>query len=454
MPNFTVAIIGAGLGGLAFAVFLQKYAPDVEFHVYEAAAQLTEIGAGIGCQPRTWYVLRELGLDAALLKISGNGEKSELALLYRKSDQRDGFTFGNSETDKKNYTFHRAELQKVFIDHLQERERIHLGKRFVSYSQTTDSDGGRVEIRFQDGSTATCDLLVGADGIKSSVRAALYAQLAEAARKAGHEEEARFLDSCVAPVFTGSVIFRTLVKPQPDDKMSPEALNRTNMMMYCGKNRHIVAYPVAQGRVLNVAAVVTSPELEGTTYQGPWVAQVPREQVDATFKGWEPGVEEILKQAAGDSCWKKWAVHSLKALPTFFDGRVALLGDAAHAMAPYQGAGAGQGFEDALLLGQLLGQPKINRDAIPTALKLYDEFRRPVAQHVGAVSLQSGQLHSLIAPELAGVTPEDSASGKAPTRRQLEQIAREIEGLKEWRNYTTVEKDCVAAIRKLEDLLP
>ena len=78
-------ISGAGLGGLLFALTLQKFAPDVEFHIYESAAELAEIGAGVGFQPRTWFVIRELGLDQELQKIAGNGERPSTWMSIRES---------------------------------------------------------------------------------------------------------------------------------------------------------------------------------------------------------------------------------------------------------------------------------------------------------------------------------------------------------------------------------
>ncbi|KAI0662874.1 FAD/NAD-P-binding domain-containing protein [Cubamyces menziesii] len=448
MPKFTVAIIGAGLGGLLFALTLQKFAPDVEFHIYESAAQLSEIGAGVNFQPRTWFIIRELGLDQELLQIAGNGERPNMAMVYRKADQKEGYTFHITRDDEaENWTFHRAELQKVFLNNLHAPERIHLGKRFVSYTQP-DASTGQIEVQFQDGSTAVCDLLVGADGIKSGVRGAMYTHLAEQARNRGEEDKALLLKSCIPASFSGVVVYRALVKLDRTNG----ALHGSNLLMYCGKDKHVVAFPIAQGRLLNIASVVTNPALSGTIYEGPWRSRVSREELIEMHKGWEPAVEGILKDV-DESGWSKWAIHAVNQLPTFVDGRVALLGDAAHAMTPHQGVGAGQGFEDAYVLGRLLGQPGVALGNIPVPLKMYDEIRRPVAQNVAARSLKSGQLHSFIAPELDAISPNLSASGNGPTKEQLGLVAEMIERVKDWRKGTTVEKDCQAAIQKLHEEL-
>ncbi|KAI0772508.1 FAD/NAD-P-binding domain-containing protein [Trametes elegans] len=444
MPRFTVAIAGAGIGGLVFALALEKYAPDVDFQIYEAVSQLSTVGAGIGIQPRSWYIMEQLGLHELLLKISGDGRKPKMPLLYRKSDQPDGFQFLQGDPVlEENMTFHRGELQEVFFEHLRSPERVHLGKRVVSYTQPSDCTS-KIEIQFQDGTTATCDVLVGADGIKSNVRKALYTHLANAAEARQHTSEAEHLRSYIPVVYTGASVYRGVLKRELGHDRMTLPLNASNIIM------HAIAYPIQQGRALNVGAVVWQYELENTLYDGPWVADVAEETVRKAFTGWEPEVEDIMQNI---STWSKWAINVVKKLPTFVDGRVVLLGDAAHGMPPHQGAGAGQGFEDALLLAQLLGQPTVDVTAIPTALKIYDQIRRPVVQDIAACCLQSGKLHSLLVPELVGVTPEMSHSGNVITKQQMQHIAEEIERVRKWRKGPSVEEDCKKAVLRLQEEL-
>ncbi|KAI0676717.1 FAD/NAD-P-binding domain-containing protein [Trametes maxima] len=449
MPKFTVAIAGAGLGGLVFAVALQKHAPDVDFHLYEAASELTTAGAGIGIQPRTWFVLKELGLEQALLKFAGNGDTPNLAILERKSDELVGFTFNEIAATESTFTFHRGDLQKVLIDHAGGPERIHLNKQVDSYTQPADPSE-KITVHFHDGSTTTCDLLVGADGIKSHVREAMYTQLANAAKVAGRDDEADFLRSCIRAVFSGSFAYRALLEREPAKMTEPYPSTMSHLVLYCGKNRHIVAYPVMQGCALNLVAIVLKLELEGANYEGPWNVDVPKEEVQKIFSGWEREVDDIMQ---GVRTWNRWAVNVVKKLPTFVDGRVALLADAAHAMTAYQGAGAGQGFEDALLLARLLGQPDVSRDRLSIALKIYDQIRRPVAQDVAARSWETGKTHCFYIPPLDDVTPEMSASGKGITREHLKEIARRAEKLQEWREGTTVAGDLQVALRRLGEEL-
>ncbi|KAI0643646.1 FAD/NAD-P-binding domain-containing protein [Trametes meyenii] len=445
MPKSTIAIAGAGLGGLVFALALQKYAPDVDFQLYEAAGELTTAGAGISIQPRTWYVLRELGLEEALLKVAGNGERPNLALLHRKSDQRVGFTFGETDPTESNFTFHRGDLQKVFIDGILKPERVHLHKRVESYTQPTESSE-QITVHFQDGTAAKCDLLVGADGIKSRVRGIMCKHLADSAEAVGRGDDATFLRSCADAIFSGTVAYRGLVKRDLDALAEPHPVNVDHIVLYCGKNRHLVAYPITQGRVLNLAAIVMYPGQEGTIYEGPWTADVSKEEVLQNYIGWEPEVEHAMKAV---SSWSKWAINVVKPLPTFVDGRVALVADAAHGMTPYQGAGAGQGFEDAWMLARLLGDSDVDQTAISTVLKVYDLMRRPITQDIAERSWRSGQLHSLHTPELEAITPDMSASGKFVTRSQLQMVAEASDRLMDWRKGTTIADDLQMALEKL-----
>ena len=118
---------------------------------------------------------------------------------------------------ERNFSFHRAELQKTFLELVQPPRKVRLGKRVLAYEQ---SDSG-IELQFQDGTTATCDVLMGCDGIRSGVRGAMYSQLADAAQRAGRPEEAAKLRTHKSAVFSGEEMYRCLIKK---DELPPGAL--------------------------------------------------------------------------------------------------------------------------------------------------------------------------------------------------------------------------------------
>lgn len=128
------------------------------------------------------------------------------------------------------WTFHRGELQKLFLDHIRHPERIHLGKRLVSYTQSKGPNG-QVTLRFQDGSTATCDVMLGADGVKSPSRAAMYTQLADAAKQAGKAEETTSLRSHINAVFSGFSAYRGLLEREPIPDGQAKPLNMSAIMI-------------------------------------------------------------------------------------------------------------------------------------------------------------------------------------------------------------------------------
>jgi len=117
----------------------------------------------------------------------------------------------------------------------------------------------------------------------------------------------------------------------------------------------------------------------------------------SVFAHWEPEVQALI------TCVEKpmqWAIHTVRPLPSYVSGRVALLGDAAHAMTPNQGSGAGQAIEDAYLLATVLGHPGTNRNNVHRALKVYDAIRRPAAHTAVEMSRINGRYFTF---ELDGV---------------------------------------------------
>ncbi|KAI0696714.1 FAD/NAD(P)-binding domain-containing protein [Cytidiella melzeri] len=380
--KFRVAICGGGIGGLTLAVALTSY-PDIDVQVYEAAGKLAEIGAGVMIWGRTWKILTTLGLAPTLRRVAGVSVDKDIepdfGFEFRRSDRPEGFTFFRLSLPFITYLFHRAHFLNVLVERLP-ANIAHLGKRLRTYSHDTSS--GEIALEFADGSSATCDILIGSDGIKSAVRRCMYERKAAA----GKPE----LLKHVEPRFTGWVVYRSLV---PVEKLvKDEKTHRIfhQPMMYCGVHKHVVSYGIANGKLGNVVGFHSIPVDDNTTYDGPWVSEVLRDEVVDRFAGWEPELQDLIQPIEKAL---KWAIHALHPLPTYLDGRVALLGDAAHAMTPHQGAGAGQAVEDAYVLAGILGDPSTTRDTLTIALQAYDRIRVPFANHVLKGSYESGRMY-------------------------------------------------------------
>ncbi|KZP08337.1 FAD/NAD(P)-binding domain-containing protein, partial [Athelia psychrophila] len=231
------------------------------------------------------------------------------------------------------------------------------------------------------GTTAECDVLLGADGINSAVRATLVSYLAEEG-KIIKEEAAR-----PNPVWSGTVAYRGLI---PKARPKPGHLG-----IYCGKNKHLTTFPLNKGALINAVAFCSDPSKDGTQYSensNEWGVDVSNEELVRQHEGWEP---ECVDKPT------RWAINVAQEKSTFVSGRVAVLGDAAHAMTLHQRSGAGQAIEvrgahtlqDAYILAALLAHPKCTRSSLPRVLQIYDEVRRPKASTVWHRSRTSGLIY-------------------------------------------------------------
>ncbi|KAJ4474008.1 hypothetical protein C8J55DRAFT_562652 [Lentinula edodes] len=391
-----VAICGGGIAGLAHACALARY-PDISVNIYESADKFSPFGAGIGVWPRAWNVLCALGLGEDMAKItSGSPTSSPVqSFSFRKSDQPSGFTFGNMFSRGPLLTFHRAQFQEVLVQHLPPSCRIHHSKRLKSYSQ--GRLGCPIRLLFEDGTYATCDVLVGADGIKSAVRNCLFQDQTEIAREIGRPtDEQKTLTSKDHVSWAGSIAYRALIPVERLKEDCDQGLLVLPMTptMYVGTDVHMVVYPVSKGKEVNLALFHFRPELQGMPFHGPWSRGVDESELFeiAQFESWEPEVQRWLKYVRRPT---KWAIHTVVDLPTFTSGRAVLIGDAAHSCSPHQGTGAGQAIEDAYFLAELLGDPRTTLNTVQQALKVYDKFRRPWTQAASAKAMANGRYFTL-----------------------------------------------------------
>ncbi len=344
-----VAIVGGGLGGGAAALFLRKAGLDAT--VYEQSPQLREVGAGIVVAPNMVRPMAALGL---LDDLEAVAVRLEAAWEFR--NWRDGRVLSvqpMGEACKRVYgahcyVAHRADLLTLLQRALPEAQ-LRLGHRCVALEQ--DENG--VELAFAGMPAVKADVVIGADGIHSVVRPLVAPDV-----------EARFSGLCA---------FRCLV---PADKAPAMAL-RPVQSLWLGPGRHFVHYPISAGRLVNVVAIVPA----GDWRDESWTADGEIADLVREYAGWDDRVMQLIVSA---SSTKRWAMYDREPLGRWSAGRIALLGDAAHAMLPFFAQGAAQAIEDAVVLARCLTHA--DRDTVPQALRRYAEIRRPRASEVQLMS--------------------------------------------------------------------
>lgn len=252
------------------------------------------------------------------------------------------------------YLIHRADLHAALLDTAGKAGVvISKGQQVVAY------DFGTPSVTTENGETFTADLLVVADGIKSSSRPLLT----------GHND---------APRDTGDVAYRITIPGQQllKDPDLASLITRPANTQWCGPEAHFVAYPIRDGELYNIVVCATSLEAE-LTDQDSWVIESSNEELLKRFSGWEPRVQKLCKMANG---FLKWRLFDLPELQSWVhpSGKACLLGDSAHPMLPYLGQGAAQAAEDAAVLRLCLAK----EDDLVAALAKYQEIRLPRASTV------------------------------------------------------------------------
>jgi salicylate hydroxylase/6-hydroxynicotinate 3-monooxygenase len=334
----SVAIVGAGMGGLATAAALRRVGIDVM--VYEQAAQFTRIGAGIQVGCNAMKVLRGLGLEARL-----RGQ----SFYPRSWNNRDWQTgavkfdmiFGESAEAKFGAPYllaHRGDLHAALASVVPDVS-IKLGHKLVGLDETAAG----VRLTFANGTSVVADAAVGADGVHSVVRDILFG---------------------VTPVnFTGRIAYRTTY---PAALLGGEGID--DCTKWWGEDRHIVIYYVKPDRS-EVYLVTSQPDPDFRIES--WSAKGDIRELRASFRGFHPQVGHVLA-ACPDV--HKWAIVDRDSLEHWANGNVTLLGDACHPMTPYMAQGAAMAIEDAAVLSRCLDG--VEREGLGNAFRRFEATRR------------------------------------------------------------------------------
>jgi len=356
-PSRSIVIAGAGIGGLTAALALA--AKGFRVTILEKAARLEEAGAGLQLSPNASRVLIGLGLAARLTPHAVAPETLSIMTARSGGAVIRLSLAASARPDAPYWLVHRADLQGALLGAVDSNPDITL--RLASPVDDIDitTDG----IRIGD---VAAGALIGADGAWSSVRQKIFPD--------------------IQPQFSGLIAWRGTCAAAD----LPQDVRPSGVQLWMGPKAHLVVYPMSSGERVNMVAIVS-----GAALPPGWSEPGMHDEIGRYFAqaGW-PEAARILIGAA-DS-WRRWPLFTMPDGGAWNAGRIALLGDAAHAMLPFAAQGAGMAIEDAAVLAQCLGASS-NRD-IAAALAHYAALRRPRVTRVQRTARQSGQIYHLRGP--------------------------------------------------------
>lgn len=360
-----LAVSGGGIGGLAAALACARQGVPVQ--LLERAAQLSEVGAGIQVGPNVTRILQAWGLGKALAQVAA------FPARLQARDAQTGQVLGSLRLGERAQalygapyaTIHRADLQALLhAAALAAGVQVRLGQAVQGWRETAEG----LQVNTTDGLSLQADALVGADGVWSAVRQQLLGD---------------------APArFSGHVAYRALVA-QAD---LPVHLRSDEVTVWMGPRLHVVHYPVRSGQWLNLVAIVQG---EQPAQADVWDSAA---HTQALMQAMGSVGTDLHERLATVPAWRQWALHDrapVNAASQMAQGRVALLGDAAHPMRPYLAQGAGMAIEDAQALAQCLSA---EAGSVTEKLQAYAEQRWARNARVQARAIRNGRIFHATGP--------------------------------------------------------
>lgn len=352
MGEIRVAVVGAGIGGLSVATALSRR--GIEVKVYEQAQRLGEVGAGVAVGANSLRLLERLGLEGPLRAYGPRWTQWRFSAS-------DGRVLAEQEMNGRVVGMYRPDLIGMLADGLPPGT-VTTRRRCVGFEQDAD----RATVEFAGGERVEADLVVAADGIHSALQ--------------------RYVVEPTDPVFSGSVAYRGVI---PAD-LVPEYPG-TVSRMWLGAGKHFLTFTLRGGRMINFVGFVPSDDEMRESWSAPGdPAALARE-----FSDWDPMVQTIIGHVETTF---RWGLYDREPLSRWGNGRLVLLGDAAHPMLPHMGQGANQSVEDAVALATILDSAE-SADLVG-AVHRYETLRRERASQVQGNSREGGLVFD------GGDTPE------------------------------------------------
>ncbi|KAH9828882.1 FAD/NAD(P)-binding domain-containing protein [Teratosphaeria destructans] len=393
----SIAIVGGGIAGVCLALGILKHASQIRIHIYEAAPRFQEIGAGVAFginAQKALYKLDARAGEAYHAIASSNREHNHDPTGIHSPDRCTKQTYvqlvmGMDHRTNTHYqagahvcevlspggfsSVHRARFLESMVALLPDEVRQHcvsFDHRLVSVEDEARSDATGINLVFANGERASFDAVIGCDGIRSNLRKIVLAD------KPGLSE----------PVFSGKYAYRGLI---PMDNATTALGDRLahSANHHVGYGGHVLTFPIDHGKTVNAVAFRT--KLDGRWKDDQWVQSTSKEEMLRDFEAWGANVRAILSMM--QTC-DKWALFEHPPASTYRRaGRICLIGDAAHASTPHQGAGAGLAIEDAVVLSRLLGNVRRRGDLVH-AFEQFEWLRKDRTQRLVRCSREQGEI--------------------------------------------------------------
>lgn len=361
MPRLKILISGGGIAGLTAALALAKFNHRIE--IYECAETIEPLGAGIQISPNAFHVLKSLELDEEIIKLSGV-PNAIIMMNAIKGTKLTSLPLGFDIQDKYHAPYlviHRADLHTVLLEKCKLHPDININFSSELIDAAMHRNGVTVLIKSTDViSEHLGDILIGSDGVHSNVRSRVLE-----------------LD---APKYTGKVAWRGLIAQE--HIRSAELM--TNTKGWLSPKAHAVTYPIRNGAFLNVV-IVTQDNKEKNK------KVISNQTLKEQFSHWS---EEFTSLLDHEPDWTGWPLYETASPRKMVEGKIALIGDAAHTMLPFAAQGAAQAIEDAHVLAKCLDEDNNLEDA----LKTFEKIRLPRVRKVIKAARNNGRIYHLSAP--------------------------------------------------------